>query len=148
MNASKLGSSGIGVVFDKGVLLIVEKKKKSKLVERSGLDKVAEIDDHIKCIVSGLIVDSIKPLENARSEAHHHNFVYNHPINVKPLAQSFADEALNFGEGDITTETKPIARPYGVSLLFGGIDTTGPCLYHTDPSGTLIGYKACGVGSA
>ena len=86
MNASKLGSSGIGVVFDKGVLLVVEKKKKSKLVERSGMDKVAEIDDHIRCIVSGLIVDSINPLENARSEAHHHNFVYNSPINVKPLA--------------------------------------------------------------
>lgn len=45
------------------------------------------------------------------------------------MAQSVSDMALNFGEGDITTKTKPIARPYGVSLLFGGIDETGPKLY-------------------
>ncbi len=56
--------------------------------------------------------------------------------------------ALNFGEGDITTKTKPIARPYGVSLLFGGIDTTGAILYQTDPSGTMIGFHAKGIGSA
>lgn len=57
-----------------------------------------------------------------------------------------ADLALNFGEGDITTKRKPIARPYGVSLLFGGIDETGPKLFETDPSGTLVGYLAKGVG--
>lgn len=68
---------------------------------------------------------------------------------MKPLAQSVADMALNFGEGDITTKAKPIARPYGVSLLFGGIDECGsPRLYSTDPSGTLVGYYAKGVGSA
>jgi len=67
---------------------------------------------------------------------------------VKPLAQCVADMALNFGEGDITTKTKPIARPYGVSMLFGGFDSFGPKLFETDPSGTLVGYKAKGVGSA
>ena len=47
--------------------------------------------------------------------------------------------ALNFGEGDITTKVKPIARPYGVSLLFGGIDSDGvPKLYQSDPSGTMF----------
>jgi 20S proteasome subunit alpha 5 len=56
--------------------------------------------------------------------------------------------ALNFGEGDITTKQKPIARPYGVSLLFGGIDSTGPKIYQTDPSGTMVGFLAKGVGSA
>ena len=57
-----------------------------------------------------------------------------------------ADLGLNFGEGDITTQRKPIARPYGVSLLFGGIDETGAKLFETDPSGTLVGYLAKGVG--
>lgn len=74
--------------------------------------------------------------------------MYHDPIDLKPLAQAVADMALNFGEGDITTKTKPIARPYGVSLLFGGVDQTGPILYQTDPSGTLVGYLAKGVGSA
>lgn len=36
-----------------------------------------------------------------------------------------------------------------MSLLIGGVDETGPCLYHTDPSGTHTKYlaKAIGAGS-
>ena len=59
-----------------------------------------------------------------------------------------SDLALNFGEGDITTKRKPIARPYGVAILVGGVDETGPKLYQIDPSGTMIGYLAKGIGSA
>jgi 20S proteasome subunit alpha 5 len=54
--------------------------------------------------------------------------------------------ALNFGEGDITTKNKPNARPYGVSMLFAGVDETGPKIFETDPSGTMVGYHAKGVG--
>ena len=57
-----------------------------------------------------------------------------------------ADVALNFGEGDITTKRLRIARPYGVSMLFGGVDETGPKIFETDPSGTMVGYLARGVG--
>lgn len=56
--------------------------------------------------------------------------------------------ALNFGEGDITVKTKPNARPYGVSMMFGGIDSNGPKIFETDPSGTMVGYLAKGVGQA
>lgn len=47
MNAAKLGSCGIGLTFKDGVILTVEKKKNSILVEGQGFDKIAEIDDHI-----------------------------------------------------------------------------------------------------
>ncbi len=56
--------------------------------------------------------------------------------------------ALNFGEGDITTKTKPNARPFGVSMLFAGVDETGSKIFETDPSGTMVGYLAKGVGQA
>lgn len=104
MNASKLGASGIGLVYKEGVILAVEKKQSSVLVEKQGFDKISIIDSHIQCIVSGLIADAQKLLENARNEAHYHRFLYNSPIDVKPLAQSVADMALNFGEGDITSK--------------------------------------------
>ena len=58
MNASKLGSSGLGIVYKGGVMFFVEKKLPSILVEKQGFDKISEIDDHIRCIVSGLIADS------------------------------------------------------------------------------------------
>ena len=87
-------------------------------------------------------------METARAEAHYHRFIYKEPITVKALTQSVADLALNFGEGDITSKRKPIARPFGVSLLFAGIDSTGPVMYLSDPSGTMVGYHAKGLGSA
>jgi 20S proteasome subunit alpha 5 len=41
-----------------------------------------------------------------------------------------------------------MSRPFGVALLIGGIDETGPCLYQTDPTGTMLKYEARGIGPA
>ncbi len=41
-----------------------------------------------------------------------------------------------------------MSRPYGVALLIAGVDDTGPQLYHTDPSGTMVSYQAKGIGAA
>lgn len=41
-----------------------------------------------------------------------------------------------------------MSRPYGVALLIAGVDENGPCVYQTDPSGTMIEYKAKGIGAA
>lgn len=147
MNASKLGASGLGLVFKEGVLLIAEKKLASKLVAKMGFEKIAEVDSHLCCLISGLIADSQRLVETARAEAHYHRFLYKEPIPVKSVTQAVSDMTLNFGEGD-KSQKKPISRPYGVSLLFAGIDHSGPCLYQMDPSGTVVGYLAKGVGSA
>lgn len=40
-----------------------------------------------------------------------------------------------------------MARPFGVSLLVGGVDEKGPVLYHTDPSGTYSAYQAKAIGA-
>lgn len=58
INASKLGSSGLGIACSEGVVLVAEKKIASRLVERSGFDKVNKIDSHVMCLVSGLIADA------------------------------------------------------------------------------------------
>jgi len=67
---------------------------------------------------------------------------------VKALTQTISDLALNFGEGDPSSKKKPMSRPYGVALLIAGVDERGPCIYQTDPSGTMIEYKAKGIGAA
>ena len=38
-------------------------------------------------------------------------------------------------------------RPFGVSLIFGGVDKTGNRLFITHPSGTYKGHKATAVGA-
>lgn len=65
MNASKLGSSGLGLIYKNGVIFFVEKKLPSILVEKQGFDKISQIDSHLYCLVSGLIADSQKLLESA-----------------------------------------------------------------------------------
>ena len=37
-------------------------------------------------------------------------------------------------------------RPFGVSIIFGGVDKTGNRIFATDPSGSYRGYKAVAVG--
>ena len=37
-------------------------------------------------------------------------------------------------------------RPFGVSLLIGGVDDDGPQLYQVDPSGAYFGWKATAIG--
>lgn len=67
---------------------------------------------------------------------------------MKALTQTVSDLALNFGEGDPSSKKKPMSRPYGVALLIAGVDENGPAIYQTDPSGTMIEYKAKGIGAA
>jgi 20S proteasome alpha/beta subunit len=37
--------------------------------------------------------------------------------------------------------------PFGVAILFAGIDEKGPQLFHMDPSGTYVQYDAKAIGS-
>jgi 20S proteasome subunit alpha 5 len=40
-----------------------------------------------------------------------------------------------------------LLRPFGVAILFAGIDEKGPQLFHMDPSGTYVQYDAKAIGS-
>lgn len=50
-------------------------------------------------------------------------------MSIEMITQAVSDMAINFGEGYEGSKQKPMARPYGVSLLFGGVDENGPQLY-------------------
>lgn len=39
------------------------------------------------------------------------------------------------------------SRPFGVAMLFAGVDKCGPQLYHLDPSGTFLHFGAKAIGS-
>jgi len=40
-----------------------------------------------------------------------------------------------------------LGRPFGVAMLFAGVDHTGTALYHLDPSGTYIRCIAKAIGA-
>ena len=121
-----------------GVILGVEKKLQSAklMINQAKSEKLVEIDHHCACAMSGIVSDARILIDHARVESQNHTFNFNEPMGIEPITQAVSDLAINFGEGYEGSKRKPMARPYGVALLIGGVDENGPQLYSTDPSGT------------
>lgn len=145
IEAIKLGSTAIGLQTSEGVVLAVEKRVTSPLIEPASIEKIFEVDTHIGCAMSGLIADSRTMIDRARVEAQNHWFTYNEKMSIESVTQSVSNLALQFGDDD--AEAGAMSRPFGVALLFAGIDEKGPRLFHMDPSGTFIQYDAKAIGS-
>jgi len=145
IEAIKLGSTAIGIQTSEGVVLAVEKRVTSSLIEAASIEKILEVDKHIACAMSGLIADSKTLIDRARVEAQNHWFTYNEKMNVESVTQAVSNLALQFGDDD--PDPAAMSRPFGVALLFAGVDEKGPRLFHMDPSGTFIQYDGKAIGS-
>jgi 20S proteasome subunit alpha 5 len=158
----QLGSTTVGIRTPNGVVLGVEKRVQSPLLEASSIEKIMEIDRHLGCAMSGLTADARTMVDHARVTAQNHAFTYDERIKVESVTQAVCDLALRFGES-VHDEDAMMSRPFGVALLIAGIDELGPqlyvprnasvhqslilCSYHTDPSGTFVRYDAKAIGS-
>lgn len=145
IEAIKLGSTALGIQTADGVVLAVEKRVTSVLIVPSSIEKIMEIDVHIGCAMSGLIADSKTLIDRARVEAMNHWFTYNQRMKVESVTQAVSNLALQFGDDD--ADPAAMSRPFGVALLFAGVDENGPQLFHMDPSGTFLQYDAKAIGS-
>lgn len=153
VEAIKLGSTAVGIQTAEGVVLAVEKRLSSTLLEPSSVEKIMEIDQHIGCAMSGLTADARTMIEHARVQTQWHRFTYNEPMSIESCTQCVCDLALKFGEGGDSEdedegEIGGMSRPFGVALLIAGVDEKGPALFHTDPSGTFVRYEAKAIGAA
>ena len=54
IEAVKLGSTAVGIQTSSGIILAVEKRLTSTLLEPSSVEKILEVDFHIGAAVSGL----------------------------------------------------------------------------------------------
>lgn len=117
----------------------------STLLEPASIEKVAEVDSHVGVAMSGLTADARTLIDHARVESQQHRFTYNESMPIESITQSLCDLALRFGEDE---EEGSMSRPFGVALLVAGWDDEhGPVLFHTDPSGTFVQFKAKAIGS-
>lgn len=132
----------IKVATSEGVVLGVEKRVTSTLLETSSVEKIVEIDQHIGCAMSGLQADARSMVEHARVETQNHRFHYSEPLRVESCTQAICDLALRFGEG-ADGEESVMSRPFGVALLIAGYDEDGPQLYVSYPWGNRTLYFNC-----
>lgn len=145
IEAIKLGSTAIGIQTSEGVILAVEKRITSPLMEPTSIEKIVEIDTHIACAFSGLTADSKTLIDRARVESQNHWFTYDEKMQVESVAQAVSNLAIQFGDSD--DDAGVMSRPFGVAMLFAGIDENGTQLYHMDPSGTYLQFDAKAIGS-
>lgn len=138
--AVKKGTTTIGLKYEGGVALIVDKKVSSKLVEPASIEKIYDIDEHIGCATSGLVADARILVEEARKSAQVHKITYGENISVEMLVKKICDYKQNYTQYGG-------ARPFGTAMLMAGIDDMGISLFETDPSGALVSYRATCIGS-
>jgi len=119
IEAIKLGSTAIGIQTSEGVVLAVEKRITSPLMEPTTIEKIVEVDKHIGrfhikkiviimytnyvilgCAVSGLMADSRTMVDKARVEAQNHWFTFNEKMSVESVAQAVSNLAIQFGDSD------------------------------------------------
>ena len=138
--AVRRGTTAIGIRCKDGVILAVDRRVTSKLIEVCSVEKIFQIDDHIMAATSGLVADARVLIDRARLEAQINRVTYGEPITVEALAKRISDiKQVYTQHGGV--------RPFGVSLLIAGIDRHSSRLFETDPSGALIEYKASAIGS-
>ncbi len=137
--AVKRGTTAVGIKCVEGVVLIVDKRVSSRLLEASSIEKIFKIDEHIGVASSGLVGDARSLVDRARIESQINRVTYDEKIDVEALSKKLCDHMQTYTQFGG-------ARPYGTALLIAGI-SDGQCrLFETDPSGTLLEYKATGIG--
>ncbi|AMK15401.1 archaeal proteasome endopeptidase complex subunit alpha [Methanobrevibacter olleyae] len=138
--AVKRGTTSLGLKSKDGVVLIVDKRTVSRLVEAKSIEKIFQIDNHIGVATSGLVADARALVERARIESQINKITYNEPILVGGLAKKICDMKQMY------TQNGGV-RPFGSALIIGGVNGGDAKLFETDPSGALIEYKATAIGS-
>jgi proteasome alpha subunit len=138
--AVKRGTASIGVRTADGVVLAVDKRIRSPLMERDSVEKIHKADDHIGIASAGHVADARQLIDFARRRAQVNQLRYGEPIAVETLTKEVTDYIQQY------TQVGG-ARPFGVALIIAGIADGEPKLYETDPSGTPYEWKALAVGA-
>lgn len=133
------GTIAVGIKCKEGIIIAVEEKPRKLQISETA-QKIFQIDDHVGVAAAGYIPDARSQVDNARFFSQSNKMIYDEPVEVETIAKHLADQCQQY------TQYAGV-RPYGVSLILGGVVNNTPQLYLTDPSGTYISYDAIAIGS-
>ena len=134
------GSTAIGIQCVDGVVVACEKLHVSRMIEPSSGQRCHAVDRQAGLCVAGHLPDGRDIVSDARQDAANERSNFGTPIRGKTLGHRVGSRMhVNTAVGRY--------RPYGVSVLLATYADDGPQLQVIDPSGTVLGYYACAVGS-
>ena len=135
----KRGAPVAGVSTKEGVVLAAVEVLRSSLEDPRFSKKIYELDDHVAAAISGNSPDARVLVREARLVCQGHRLTYDEPIGIESLTSSLGDLLQQY------TQNAGV-RPFGVSMIVGGVDVTGCRMLSIDPSGSYRGYKATALG--
>jgi len=134
----RLGSASIGIVCKDCVVIVADRRQRDRLLVEESANRINEIDEHIMVVFAGITSDARVLIEKARVLAQQHRLTYDSAPSTEAIVRDVADVKQQFTQYGG-------ARPFGVSMMFGGVDGK-PTLYTTDITGNYLRYKANAVG--
>ena len=139
LEAVRRGTLCIGLKSKAGAAIIT-RKRFTKLMDTSTIQKIFRMDEHIGCAIAGLHADSRILVDYARVQCQVHRLTYNEPVRVPTITRKLADIKQQYTQhGGV--------RPFGSALLIIGVDPDGtPRVMTTSPSGTFSGWKGTTMG--
>ena len=133
------GATILGIECTEG--LVLGSEENVEVLEEAGYSwKIFRVDDHIGAAIVGLSSDARILIDQARIYAQSNKLTYDEPIDVEVVTKRICDIQQMY------TQHAGV-RPFGVSIIFGGVDKTGSRVFGTHPSGTYRGYKATALGA-
>lgn len=125
--------TALGTSSSNGVVLAGVERKTDALQDRSFSHKIFVIDEHVAAVVTGFTSDARILIDVARQESQMNRLLYDEPIDMNYLARRLGDIMQTY------TQNAGV-RPFGVSLIIGGVDLLGPSVHQLDPSGIYNKY--------
>jgi proteasome alpha subunit len=133
------GATIMGIQCAEGVVLGSEEN--IELLEEAEYSwKIFKVDEHVGAAIVGLSSDARILIDQARIYAQSNKLTYDEPMDVEVVTKRICDIQQMY------TQHAGV-RPFGVSIIFGGVDKTGSHVFGTHPSGTYRGYKATALGA-
>jgi len=140
VEAVNRGATVLGVSCPEGIVLGAEERVQTKLQDPNFSWKIHKVDDHVGAAVVGLGSDARILIDQARIYSQSNRLMYDDAIDVEIVTKRIGDIK------QLYTQHAGV-RPFGVSIIFGGVDKTGNRLFATDPSGSYQAHRAVALGS-
>ena len=135
----KRGAPIVGVFSTEGLVLAANETPESGLEDSNYYRKIFQFDDHVGVAIAGLSSDARVLIDKGRVYCQSNRLLYDEPVDVESLVETLSDRM------QVYTQHGGV-RPFGVSMIVAGVDTTGGKVLTTDPSGSYRGYKARALG--
>lgn len=135
--AVESGAPTIGIETEDGVVLATLTKTRSSLAKST--QKLHKVEESIGAATTGFVPDGRRLVDDLRVATQQNQLRYGEDAQVEFVAKKLADMLQE-------STQRGGQRPFGASLIIGGVDKTGPTVYSVGPAGTPREWKAVAEG--